>query len=221
MSEGTQARIRDTERNRVVRVSAMYEVKRSTPAMKAVIYLLADPIQRQKSCHTSPIYKPALFTTSWTTVSETMRYSELPFVPVRISRGKPKWIPVAGGWPACPLLFVPGWVLGEKVEPGRAEKAYRHQLRRIGVDRITATLAPIAAEHGDLPLALVCFEKAGESKPCHRWWFERWWHEQTGQHIPELATMHTRRAGQPGAFVLVHEISPANTGSTTMEGAEG
>jgi hypothetical protein len=65
--------------------------------------------------------------------------------------------------------------------------AYRLQLERLGFDEITARLSRLALEHGNNRLVLLCFEdlrKAGES--CHRQNFAAYWHEMTGELVPEL-----------------------------------
>jgi hypothetical protein len=129
-----------------------------------------------------------LFTASWSSLWQASKRGPLPVQPVRISRGKPRFWPQAGAFPAVEELFVPGWVLSEKPEPARAEKAYRHQLDRIGLEGISARVDEIAHECGGLPLAVCCFEKAGEDTQCHRWWWARWWLEQTGLAVPEIGS---------------------------------
>jgi hypothetical protein len=39
--------------------------------------------------------------------------------------------------------------------------------------------------HGERPLALLCFEDVHAGQLCHRRMFAAWWHEQTGELLPE------------------------------------
>jgi hypothetical protein len=106
-----------------------------------------------------------------------------PLVPVRTSIGLPKFIPVARHWPRCSEL-VP-WSLLDLDDHGEFEAKYRARLDAHGLETIRERLTGIWRWHGERPLALLCFEPAGQF--CHRRIFAAWWHEQTGEVIDELA----------------------------------
>jgi len=102
--------------------------------------------------------------------------------PVRISVGLPKFAPQAAAWPRCSLL-VP-WNLLGITDWNQFETEYRRRLDKHGPETIAESLTAIWRQHGENPLALCCFEPAGEF--CHRRIFAAWWLEQTGQAIDEL-----------------------------------
>ncbi len=123
----------------------------------------------------------ALYTASWSALWEASKAGPLPVQPVRISRGKPKfWLAV---FPAVEELMPPGWMFNS-TDREKNERGYRHQLDRIGLERISARLDEIAAEHEGAPLALCCFEAAPAD--CHRSWAASWLHEQTGEAVLEV-----------------------------------
>lgn len=67
-------------------------------------------------------------------------------------------------------------------------KLYVTRLERFGVQRIRAVLSAIADGHDAPGVVLCCFEdltKPGEW--CHRRMFARWWEQQTGEAVEELA----------------------------------
>jgi len=124
-----------------------------------------------------------LFTASWTSLWQASKDRPLPVVPVRISKGVPKFWPAAERFPAVEELMPPGWVLGER-DDAKALRGYRGALDRIGIDRILARLDAIAAERDGASLALVCFE--ADPRACHRSWAAAWLREQTGVAVPEV-----------------------------------
>jgi hypothetical protein len=74
----------------------------------------------------------------------------LDVIPVRISRGCPRFWPAAGRFPVVDELMPPGWVLGEK-DDAKAEKGSRDKPHMIGVELIAARLDAIAAEYHGVP----------------------------------------------------------------------
>jgi hypothetical protein len=103
-------------------------------------------------------------------------------VPVRTSIGGPRF-PITYG-PLVYMKELAPFGLRELAEDAFAE-AYRRRLDTIGVERLGRRFAEISEAHDDRGLALLCFEPSGAF--CHRRVFARWWEEQTGQTVPELA----------------------------------
>jgi hypothetical protein len=141
----------------------------------------------------------ALYTASWRALWEASKAGPLPVQPVRVSRGRPKfWL---AAFPAVEELMPPGWMFNS-TDREKNERGYRHQLDRIGLERISARLDEIAAEHDGAPLALACFET--DRGGCHRSWAASWLCEQTGVAVPELSVLR----GREGAVQLVFEVEP-------------
>jgi hypothetical protein len=106
------------------------------------------------------------------------------FTPVRTSVGSPKFVgPAATAWPRCAPI-VPFNLLD--VDFPEFERRYKARLDRHGPEAIREQLTAIWRRHGERPLALLCFEDLTKGQRCHRRLFAAWWHEQTGDGIPEL-----------------------------------
>jgi len=151
-----------------------------------------------------------LFTASWSALHQAGLRGPLPVTPVRISLGAPKFWPAAKHFPACDELMIARWMM-HSADHSRSERAYRHQLHRITLPRISARLDEIADEHDGLPLALCCFES--DVTTCHRSWAATWLRDQTGVVVPEIGSLTTRRrAGDQPAFTLCYEVEPATNG---------
>lgn len=122
-----------------------------------------------------------LFTSRWA----NRDLARLRCVPVGISRGNPRW--------RTPYRYRKLWDLAPSREtfaiedPGAAEESYRAGLEEIGVERIEGELRRLSSEHGGLPLVLLCHEDVHAGQDCHRRWFARWYEQQTGTPVPELA----------------------------------
>jgi hypothetical protein len=107
-------------------------------------------------------------------------------MPVRISRGGPRFWPAAKSFPVLRDLTPDGWMLSiAKDDQDRFSKAYVAKLDRVGIDAIQAQLNGLLESYGR-PLALCCFEPFG-GPPCHRHEFARWWLDQTSELVPEWA----------------------------------
>jgi hypothetical protein len=106
-------------------------------------------------------------------------------VPVRTSAGNPRFIPGAGQWPRCNEI-VP-WNLLRIEDRGEFTARYRGRLETHGAVAIGVRLREIHEQHDGRPLALLCYEDLTQpGLYCHRRLFADWWHEQTGEVIPEL-----------------------------------
>ena len=108
-------------------------------------------------------------------------------VPVRITRGAPRWkLPYRLG--ASVSILAPTREVFAIEDPFEFDRAYRAQLAAIGVPEIYEQLDRISREAGGRGLVLLCFEDVqilGELS-CHRRTFARWWEESTDQVVPEL-----------------------------------
>ena len=118
----------------------------------------------------------AVATCSWRAYTPDMG------VPVRVTLGRPP------GWfryehEEVRLLAPPGYAfrLGDWDE---FRRKYRHHLYRTTVPRMRHAFAEIAERHPGKTLVLCCFEARIED--CHRGLWAEWWHEQTGEHVPEV-----------------------------------
>jgi hypothetical protein len=124
-----------------------------------------------------------LFTASWKALFDCR--DDLDVVPVRISRGVPRYWPAAAGFPALADLMPEPWMMGiDDLE--KFGRVYRRKLHEIGLDAIRAQLDDLAAAY-QRPPALACFE--ADPAGCHRgpaFGFARWWESKTGISIPEL-----------------------------------
>lgn len=108
-------------------------------------------------------------------------------VPVRITRGNPR--------------FKLGYEIRERVmalapsrdifkaglSPEEFDEAYREEIEAVGLAAINSKLQEISQRNGHKRLVLLCFEKVLDGEFCHRRVFARWWYEQTGVAVPELA----------------------------------
>lgn len=121
-----------------------------------------------------------LYTASWSALYAASKAGRLEVLPVRISRGGPRFWPAAKSFPALGDLMPEGWMLGIK-HADRFFAAYREKLDRTGVEAITRQLDALYGRAGE-PLALACFEPFG-GPPCHRHEFSRWYEAKT--EIPE------------------------------------
>lgn len=65
-------------------------------------------------------------------------------------------------------------------------RAYRHQLQKLGVDRITGLLSPLIDAAGLPGAVLLCFEDVTKGELCHRRVFADWWEDKTGIEVSEL-----------------------------------
>jgi hypothetical protein len=103
--------------------------------------------------------------------------------PVRTSMGNPRFLPQSAEWPRAELL-VP-WGL-RQYERAEFQAKYRARLDKHGVDKIRRVLRAIWHQHGERPLALLCFEDLARGDWCHRRMFVAWWLEQTGEELHEF-----------------------------------
>ena len=163
-----------------------------------------------------------IYTGCWRRLFEEVRAGRLDprsdVLPVRISRGVPRFWPEAARFPTVPELTPDGWMLGIK-DDDRFDGAYRAKLHRIGFERIEQALGDLLIAYCR-PLVLCCFEPAeGDRAPhnCHRGpeGFGGWWMSQGGAPVPEWPTPPLELADH-------YETAPATgrSGRTTTHGGK-
>lgn len=139
-----------------------------------------------------------IFTWNW---REALNYEGDDIVLVRISLGKPKWLNAAV---AEQMPYI-----GELAPQGcfhlKSDAAFRgcylKRLSGYGAERIERRFLKLIELHGGLPLVLLCYEP--HPSQCHRGDFAEWWHEQTGELVPEFnPEMTTRQPAEPSAEPL-------------------
>lgn len=130
-----------------------------------------------------------LFTSRWQAVwraERTHGLENLDLMPVRISRGKPRFWPEAKNLPYVEVLApVPAeFKIGNR---DRFTRHYRDRLDGVGLKVVEAELRGIFESYSR-PLVLLCYEDVPPSGPdwCHRQVFGEWWKDQTGFGVPEL-----------------------------------
>ncbi|MGD0853829.1 MAG: hypothetical protein ABSA07_10820 [Acidimicrobiales bacterium] len=117
----------------------------------------------------------------------TDRILDSGLVPVRISRGAPRWklrYKLAGAVKS----LAPSADLYARRGSSAFESDYMHQLDVLRVDDLSQEFRSISEGHGGAGLVFLCFEDLdvlGEGS-CHRRMFARWWEARTGMPIPEL-----------------------------------
>jgi hypothetical protein len=122
-----------------------------------------------------------LYTASWSALYAASKAGPLPVMPVRTSRGNPRFWSAAGAFPVVDELLPEPWMLGIK-DAEKFGRAYRRKLHQIGLPAIQARLDAIADECG-MPLVIACFEK--DVSECHRAHLATWWQRKTGVVVPE------------------------------------
>jgi Protein of unknown function, DUF488 len=118
-------------------------------------------------------------------------------VPVRITLGRPpRWFQLRyeRSYEEVRLLAPPPRVF--RIEDWQEfRKAYRHHLYRVTVPRMRRAFEEIGERHPAKTLVLLCFE--ADPADCHRGLWAAWWHEQTGEHVPELVPDGSPRPARP------------------------
>jgi hypothetical protein len=102
-------------------------------------------------------------------------------VPVQISIGRPKF-PLRYDLTEQVRSLMPWGLLGADDFVCR----YRERLEQIEPGVLTGTFASISERHGGARLVALCFEDVHAGQFCHRRVFAAWWHERTGQPVPEV-----------------------------------
>jgi len=141
--------------------------------------------------------RPTLFTASWTTLYRADRAGALTVQPVRISHGKPRFWPYSADFLAAPELFIPRWMFGSD-DREKNERAYRHQLHELGASQLATLFYGIGGRADGNALAFACFE--ADRAGCHRGWLARWWEQERGERMPDLALL----TGVDGKAALVY-----------------
>ena len=81
-------------------------------------------------------------------------------------------------------LAPPYWMWG--TEPDEFVDAYRQQLDRLGVDRVTDLLATPVKKSGQPAALLLCYEDVTKGELCHRRVLAEWWEDMVSAEVPEL-----------------------------------
>ncbi len=119
--------------------------------------------------------EPRLVTASWAVLFAASKIGPLDVQPVRISRSGPRF------WAGAKFPVINELIPAK----GQDRDSYLAQLDQVGIPRLQARFAVIAAESRHLDtLALVCFE--ADRNDCHRSWFAERWEQRTGVAVPEL-----------------------------------
>jgi hypothetical protein len=135
-----------------------------------------------------------IFTGSWTALHRAVRAGQVDIrtdvLPVRISRGVPKFWPAAERFPALADLMPDGWMFGIK-DDEKFNRCYRRKLHTIGFERIEDELDELLIVY-NRPLVLCCFEPPDDGHAphtCHRGpdGFGGWWEHQGGAPVPEFS----------------------------------
>lgn len=130
----------------------------------------------------SGVSEIALFTWYWRAALD----ADLPGVTlVRTSLGRPRWVHPArtAAIPYISELAPIGRLFA--LDGLEFKWRYRERLDGFRVAQLERRFREIAEAHGGLPLVLLCFEV--DRRDCHRGDFADWWHERTGEAVPELA----------------------------------
>ena len=139
------------------------------------------------------------FTARWRLVFDTQATGEpLPFVPVRISIGTPRYWPEAKELPAIRELMPLG-LLDAGLTEHEFTRRYLERLDKIGPERVVTRLQEIADEHSWRPLALVCFEDVTAGETCHRLLAAKWISGHIGSEVPEVTWTPPGGRSRPSA----------------------
>jgi hypothetical protein len=107
-------------------------------------------------------------------------------VPVGHTVGAPRFgAPQAGNVG----MLAPHGLIGKELSDKQFRKLYRERLDQFGVEKIEAVLAAIARAYDKPGVVLLCFENVLIGESCHRRIFADWWEQQTGDPVPELASL--------------------------------
>ncbi len=107
-------------------------------------------------------------------------------VPLGHTVGAPKFgAPQAGNIG----MLAPHGLMSRELSDRQFTKLYRQRLDQFGVEKIEAVLAAIAAAYDAPGVVLCCFEDVNAGEFCHRRVLAKWWQEQTGDQVPELAPL--------------------------------
>ena len=101
-------------------------------------------------------------------------------VKVSISVGDPRWMTV--DWKIKELA--PYGIHG-KYKGDIAKMMYRENLKKMGINRITALLKKAQEQFPGKDIILCCWENVHKGEACHRRWLADWMNENGGQDLPE------------------------------------
>lgn len=130
---------------------------------------------------------PPVWTSRYAEVASHLKetrepYTELPYTPVRIAVGAPRFLPGARMWPMLRELM-PFGILSLKGK--EFEEKYIARLERHGAEEIRLDLKDLYERTRRKPLVLLCYENVKAGEDCHRRMFAEWYLEKTGIIINE------------------------------------
>lgn len=124
---------------------------------------------------------PHVYTCRWSSLKGLPSF----VLPVRISIGKPRFIPGADEFPAIHELM-PYGILGVD-DQADFTKRFRHRLHRKTPQVIQERFDHLHARYDGRPLVLLCYEDLTKvDQWCHRTIFREWWRDKTGAIIHDL-----------------------------------
>lgn len=115
-------------------------------------------------------------------------------VPLGVTVGSARWLPYELGGavgPLAPYGEVDGTPLRKIEDDAVFDQVYGERLAQYGVEALARLFETYAELYAAPGVVLLCFEKVLEGEECHRRSFARWWEEQSGQVVPELAPTQT------------------------------
>lgn len=107
--------------------------------------------------------------------------------PVRITRGHPRFKLNYDLREKVAQLYPSRDIFKAGLSPREFERRYRKELEEQGLARINSKLQEISGRAKGERIVLLCYEKVLDGEYCHRRVFARWWEEQTGIEVPEIA----------------------------------
>jgi hypothetical protein len=119
-------------------------------------------------------------------------------VPVQISLGRPKF-PLDYELHEEIRELMPRGLLGKELSEEEFTRRYRD---RLDLGALRAQFDAISKRHDGKRLVLLCFEDVKAGQFCHRRVFADWFHERTGQRVPEVGGGGTIQLGADNERVI-------------------
>jgi Protein of unknown function, DUF488 len=111
-------------------------------------------------------------------------------VSVQTSLGRPRF-PIAYELHEQVRELMPRGLFGKGLSEAEFTRQYRELLDRLDLDALRAQFDAISKRHDNARVVLLCFEDVHAGQFCHRRVFADWFHERTGQRIPEVGRSGT------------------------------
>ena len=106
-------------------------------------------------------------------------------VPVQASLGRPKF-PIDYELHEQVRELMPRGLFGKGLSDDEFTRLYRERLDRLDLDALRAQFDAISKRHDNARVVLLCFEDVLAGQLCHRRVWADWFHERTGQRVPEV-----------------------------------